>query len=128
MAKNLEKLEATGFFSDEFITNYDQIILTLDKKLRNKELDQWRVGDLPPFKFANDVDPWCMCQGYSSQQFDRIELIALDSMSGSFYWKWKKGNDWLDFEFRVVREQGRWKIAYMQGFEYQRAVKRADEI
>jgi hypothetical protein len=59
--QNLEKLKSTGFFATEFIDNYNQIILTLDKGLRNGEYDKWLVGDLPTFIFANDVSPWCMC-------------------------------------------------------------------
>jgi len=55
---NLDKLKRTNFFAVEFIDNYNQIILTLDKKLRNGEYEEWLVGDLPTFIFANDVDPW----------------------------------------------------------------------
>ena len=35
--QNLEKLKKTGFFADEFIDNYNHIIQTLDKKIKNNE-------------------------------------------------------------------------------------------
>lgn len=128
LRENLTKLKASGFFSDEFIENYNQIILTLDAKLRNKEFDEWMVGDLPPFKFANDIDPWCLCQGFSAQQFDGIRINKMDSRSGELTWNWKRGNSWTDFKFRVVKENNKWKISYMQGFDFEEGVKRDGEM
>lgn len=51
--QNLYKLRETNFFATEFIENYNQIILTLDKGLRNGKYDQWLVGNLPTSIFAN---------------------------------------------------------------------------
>lgn len=128
LKENLYKLKVAGFFSAEFIENYNQIILTLDRKLRNKEYIEWLVGDLPPFKFANDIAPWCLCQGFSSEQFDDVEIIKIDSKSGELMWNWKKGTDWMDFKFSVVKEEDKWKISYMQGFDYKESTKKDGEI
>lgn len=59
LKSNLDKLKQTGFFASEFIENYNQIIQTIDKKLRNNEFDRWLVGDLPTFNFVNEINPWC---------------------------------------------------------------------
>ncbi|MBL7855703.1 MAG: hypothetical protein JNL17_14970 [Cyclobacteriaceae bacterium] len=124
LRKNLDRLRLTGFFANEFIENYNQIILKLEEKLRSQEFDPWLVGDLPPFKFANDADPWCMCQGFSVEQYERVEIVKMDKQSAEGFWRWKQGNSWVDFMFRVSKEHGKWKISYMQGFDYAESIKK----
>jgi hypothetical protein len=84
---NLGILRQTGFFATEFIENYNQIIRTLDRKLRNKEFEAWLVGDLPTFIFSNDYDPWWADQARFSIQFGTVELINLDKNKGECYFK-----------------------------------------
>lgn len=132
---NLDKLRATNFFAAEFIENYNQIILTLDKKLRNKEFEDWRVGDLPTFPFANDVNVWCMCQDVPYDKPNpwdliEVEIINLNNKSGELLWKWGKpelnGNpDWkaFSYKFKVVKENDKWKIAYMEGFDFKESTR-----
>ena len=127
---NLEKLRETGFFATEFIENYNQILITLDRKLRNKEFEfeSWFVGDLPIFKFANGSNPWCFCQGYSESQLNGIEIIKLNDKSGELKCKWTEGSSWIDFKFNVVKEDNKWKISYMQGFDFEEGTKSSSEI
>lgn len=128
--ENLDKLHQTGFFAKEFIDNYNQIILTLDQKIRNKEYDEWFVGDLPTFLFANDVDPWTSCQDVpydepSPWSYIEIKEIKLSDRSGEFEWKWGKlkpdtDPGWKNFSYRfnVVIEKNEWKISYLRGFDF----------
>jgi hypothetical protein len=129
-----EKLKATGFFSARFIENYDQIILTLDRKFRNKEFGTWSTGELPPFRFANDVDPWCFCQDNLSWSLVEVEVITLNNEKGELYWKWGKSElngdpSWKKFryKFNVEKESGKWKISYMQGFNYKESTRKDGE-
>ena len=123
---NLNKLRATNLFAAEFIENYNQIILTLDKKLRNHEFEKWLVGDLPTFSFANDVNPWCACQDYPDYNpWDvKIEVIELNNDKAQLIWKWGDVKNmhfsWKEFsyKFRTVKENGKWKIAYLQEFDF----------
>ncbi len=136
LQKNIEQLSATNFFAAEFVANYKQIILTLDKKLRNKEFESWAVGELPTFAFANDVDPWCLCQDVPYDKPNpwdlvTIEIIHLDSENGELLWHWGKievnsASDWKDsgYKFKVVRENGKWKIAYLEGFDFNISVRK----
>lgn len=135
LKQNLEVLKNTGFFTDEFIANYNQIIKTLDKKIKNKEIEVWNVYELPTFSFANDVDPWCLCQDVpfdnpNPYDFVTIEIINLDKDKGEFNWKW--GNlkpdydpSWKNFsyKFKVVKENNKWRISYLQGFDYKDSTK-----
>jgi len=132
---NLGILKGTNFFSTQFIDNYEQIILTLSKKMSNKEFGEWSTGELPPFNFANDVDPWCDCQDvpYDTPKpwgLVEVKVINLNSEDGELYWKWGKlsaevSPDWKDFsyKFKVKRENGKWKISYLEGFDLSESIK-----
>ncbi|MFO7369636.1 MAG: hypothetical protein R6X09_05125 [Bacteroidales bacterium] len=134
LKENLNKLKETSFFSSEFIENYNQIILTLDRKLKNKEYIEWLIGDLPPFRFANDCNPWWNGQEYFSLQLVIVEKINLSKDEGEFYFKCgSMGNDCSGLEgyktrFRVVKRENKWKISYMQGFDYSESTKKDGEI
>ena len=119
--QNLNKLKNTDFFSKEFIENYNQIVLTLDRKLKANEFENgpWLVGDMPPFNFASNVNPWCLCQ-------DNMDwnLVEIEQTNGNeFRWKWGGLNQdthqsWKDFsyKFKVTKEESKWKISYLDGF------------
>ena len=128
---NLDKLKETNLFAKEFIENYNQIIQTLDRKIRNNEFDKWNTYELPTFIFANDVNPWCLCQDVPYDKpnpWDLVEVtvIKLDYEKGELTWTWGKSEWSKDFgyKFRVSRENGKWKIAYMQGFDFKESTRK----
>ena len=128
--QNLEELKRTDMFSKEFIENYNQIILTLDGKLRGGESDEWAAGYLPPFSFANDHSPWCNCQDNLDWDKVEIKIRTLTNTDGELVWGWVNlGQDyhpsWKEFEYRfkVVKENNRWRIAYLEGFDLEGATK-----
>jgi hypothetical protein len=140
LKKNLDKLRKTNFFSTAFIENYNQIILTLDRKIRGREYVEWLVGDLPTFSFANDVNPWCMCQDVPYDKpvawdFVEINIIKLDNDKGDLDWKWGKlelntDPSWKDFtyRFRVVKEYNKWKITYLKGFDFKESTRKDGQL
>lgn len=123
----IKKLTETNLFANEFIDNYNKIYLAIDKKLKNNEFE-WLVGDLPPF--GNNADPWCNCQDVPYDEPNpwdliEVEIINLQSDKGELNWKWGKPElngspGWKEFtyNFRVVKEKGKWKIAYLEGFSF----------
>jgi hypothetical protein len=135
LKENLAKLKASNLFSATFIENYNQIILTLDKKIKNKEFVPWNAGDLPTFGFANDADPWCDCQDVpydepNSLDYVEVTPINLNSEKGELIWKW--GNlqpgqhqSWKDFsyKFNVEKENSVWKVSYLQGFDFKNGTR-----
>ena len=133
--KNLDKLKKTDFFAKEFIENYNKIIFTLNKKLQDKEYGEWSMDGLPPFKFANDVNVWCSCQEYPYYYPDvwnvDIKVIHLNNERGELKYTWGKSivNEdsisWSDFsyKFKVAKEENKWKISYMEGFDFEEGIK-----
>lgn len=135
--RNLEKLRATDLFAEEFIGNYDELIRTIDRRLRNGEFEAWPVITMPTFTFGNNGSPWCLCQGVpyskpSPWDFIETEVVDLDSAKGELRWKWGNLGDnpdpaWKEFAytFRVARENNKWKITYLQGFDLAQSTRRA---
>ena len=111
---DIEEFKATNFFSDEFIDNYHKIFTTLDKKLRNKELE-WLVGDFPPF--GNDANPWCNCQDNPDNYWQTMTIknIVMDSNKAFFTWTW---GDNFEYKAKAVKQNDKWKISYLQGFDF----------
>lgn len=126
--QNLDKLQTTNFFAKEFIENYNQIILNLNKDIRNGKIEKWLMGDMPPFNFASNVNPWTGCQDIPYDEpnpFDYVDIKWGNIGNGELIWKWGKPKlitepSWKVFEykFRVVQENDRWKISYLQGFDF----------
>lgn len=130
--KNLEKLKATGFFATEFISNYDNIITTLDRKIKSGEFDPWNVYELPTFIFNNDVNPWCMCQDDPGDWNDvKIGIKHLNNGSGNFFYYFgvdEPTSKDYSYSFNAVKENGIWKISYMYGFDYKNSVTKDGEL
>jgi hypothetical protein len=127
--QNLNKLRETGFFSKAFIDNYNQIMLTIDKKIKAAEYSYWLVGDMPPFNFTSDVNPWCYCQEIpddkrNSWDLVKVTIIKLDKDSCDLTWTWGQAG-WSDYEYSLgaKKENGRWTISHMQGFDYNESIK-----
>lgn len=135
LKSNLDKLKASNHFSATFIENYKQIILTLDKKIKSKEFLPWHTGELPTFMFANDVDPWTLCQDVPYDEpnaFDYVEVIPvkLEGDKGELVWKWgnlrsDQNPEWekFSYKFNVEKENGLWKVSYLQGFDFKESTK-----
>ncbi len=119
LQNELAKFTKTQLFDKEFIENYGKIVKTIDKKIRNKEIE-FMDGDMPPYAGA---DPWCNCQDIPyDNPWDKIDVkfITLDKESAVLTWTW--GNsDWSkDFDYKVKAKkiEGTWKISYLQGFDF----------
>lgn len=133
--QNLDKLQQTNFFATEFIENYNQIILTLDQGLRNGNYYQWLVGDLPTFIFANDHSPWCNCQDNDDWNKVEVRVIKLTDKEGELEWTWGNLNadthsSWKEFayKFRVVKENDKWKIVYLTGFDFKESTRKDGQL
>src|SRR6185312_4560354 len=124
-----DSLKTTGYFSNEFIDNYNEIIRVLDRKMKDKKIAPFSTGEIPPFGFDTDADPWCSCQDvpYDSPNaygLGDVHIIELNGETGKLYWTWGSlpkdvPDEWkpVTYKFNVKKEGGTWKISYLQGFE-----------
>jgi len=116
---NMRELRDSNFFAEEFLDNYNSIVQTINTKLGNGEFE-WLEGDLPPF--GNDADPWCDCQDSPDDTWDNISFTFIEERGGyiTLMWNWTypgwdKG---AGYKVKVKKEDDKWKIAYLQGFDY----------
>ncbi len=116
MKQNLQALSKSELFTQGFIDNYQSIVNAINTKLENGD-EVWEVGDLSPFSFASDVSPWCLCQDFSSENFQQIEKVNLNEENGEFKFIWKDNFSWKNFIFKVKKENNRWKISFLEGFD-----------
>jgi len=127
--KNLEfvdQFRKTKLFSEEFLSNYQKIVETLDKKIKTKEME-WLAGDIPPF--GNGNNPWCNCQDEPSVEYwDKIKItfIEINQSEATLTWTWEQ-SDWsenFNYKVKVTKENDKWKISYLQGFDFVEMTKR----
>ena len=150
--QNLAKLKATDFFSTGFINNYNQLVLAIDAGMRSGKYEQWLVGDGPTIVFVSEVSAWCSCQDVPYDKpnpWDNIEIsiVNKDKTNVEAVWRWGKLElmvdpgelkaepgmldtdpvlkEWKDFSYKVLvtKETGKWKIAYLQGFDFKEGTR-----
>lgn len=118
-SRRLTELKQTGLFSEEFFDNYTHIANALDSALKNKEME-WLVGDIPPF--GNDLNPWCNCQDNPDNYWKTLTIhdVVINQDNAEFIWTWGE-----DFEYyvRAIRQGGDWKIAYLEGFNFDKYIQ-----
>ncbi len=132
---NLKIFKSTGYFSDEFIDNYHNILSTLEQEMKNKRFAPWSTGELPPYNFANDVDPWSDCQDVpydkpNAYSLVDVHVVSLNKEEGELYWTWGRigintdnSPDEFRYKFKVKKEGNKWKISYLEGFDFEQSVK-----
>lgn len=124
----VEKLKSTAFFTEGFIANYEKIYLTINQQMKDHTIEYF-VGDLPP---VNDgADPWCNCQDVPFDDPNPWTLIHVKPVDfqedrGVFLWEWggidlDETSGWKGFLylFNVVKENGEWKIDYLEGLDFE---------
>ncbi|AWH84624.1 hypothetical protein HYN59_05600 [Flavobacterium album] len=121
-----KELSKSGLFAKEFVDNTARIFNKQDELLRNGKAE-WQEGDMPPFG-GSDVNAWCRCQDQPTDDFDKINVVIekMISNTADLYWNWTGfGEDWENehYHIKVVKENGRWKIAWMEGWDYEENVK-----
>ena len=115
----LDVLRRSGFFTDEFLSNYNHIAKTINEQLKNETL-VWKVGDFPPF--GTGADFWCTCQDYpSNNPWDNIEVTVdeIGNDNALLRWTWGESTWANDFSYKVTATKinGSWRISYLQGFD-----------
>nr|WP_294780556.1 hypothetical protein [uncultured Flavobacterium sp.] len=114
--KRLEELNKTNFFSQQFLDNYNKIALQIDSNLKTKKIE-WFEGELPPF--GNDTNPWCNCQDNPENYWKTMTInhMKIENNNASFDWTWSWKGD-FKYKVKTVKENGIWKIAFLEGFDF----------
>ena len=59
-----------------------------------------------------------------------MHVVNLNKKEGELYWTWGKlgadvDSSWKKFtyKFKVEKEDGKWKVSYLEGFDFKESVK-----
>ena len=113
IVNDLKIIEKTGFFSEEFLINYSQLMDTINKGLKNGTLT-WGMGEMPSFE--DGANEWCNCQDNPDNYLNLLTLkhLKIKKDFASFYWTWG-GN--FKYHVKAKKENNSWKITYLEGFD-----------
>jgi len=109
----IKELKATGFFADEFLDNYRNLAVRMDKELR-EGTSLWPDGEVPTF--FSDADEWCNCQDNPDNYWETLTLTDLkfDKDQATFKWTW---GDNFFYKVHTRKEGDNWKISYLEGWD-----------
>jgi hypothetical protein len=128
--KRIVQLQKNNLFSATFIKNYNRIAVKIDKNMRNKIIT-YQIGTLPPY--GNDAVPWCDCQDHPDNYWETmiIKKVKINNNTATFVWSWKWEDGTFDkdknYKVKAIKENGAWKILYLQGFDFEAFTKIWDD-
>jgi hypothetical protein len=111
--KAIKELKETGLFADDFLTDYRNIAVRMDKELRDGS-SLWPDGEMPTFN--DDVDEWCNCQDNPDNYWEKLTLVDLKFNNDEADFKWTWGNNFF-YHTKAKKVAGIWKISYLEGFD-----------
>ncbi len=67
--------------------------------------------------FANDVNPWCLCQDNPENYWKTITIknCVFEGENGVFKWTW---GDKFEYKAKAKKINNAWKIDYLEGFDF----------
>ena len=113
--KRMVVLSKTNFFTDDFINNYNNIALHLDKELKTNP-SKYHEGDIQPW--SNDANEWCNCQDYPDSSWEKLKIVDLTLYGDSANFKWSWGDNFY-YSVKTKKASGFWRISYLEGFDIQ---------
>jgi len=117
---HIKEIEKTGFFAQEFLDNMLKIYTTENRMLKNKEVE-WLNGDMSPF--GSDSSPWCNCQDVPTNNdpfgIIKFKYLEFNDQEAILNWYWDISGGWnRNYKIRTAKEDGKWKIAWMEGWDH----------
>ncbi len=129
--KDSRAWKETGFFSNIFLKMHRSITLSLDSSIHQASAEWRNINDGIPYWDTN-ADDWCGCQDSPDNYWKLITIKKFTKRidTARFSWTW----DTIDlphpflYEMQAIKENGFWKISYMEGFKYYRTVADYEKI
>ena len=116
----LKLLKDSNLFGEEFLQNYSQIAIEIDKGLSTGEIE-YLEGTLPPY--GTGASSWTETQDVLDGAYWNIitiENIAINGDEATLQWFWPKSFSSKGYKIEVKKENGKWRISYMEGFDFEK--------
>ncbi|HLA57411.1 MAG TPA: hypothetical protein VK622_01555 [Puia sp.] len=114
--KRMADLSKTDFFTDDFLNNYNNIALHIDKELKTNPT-KYLEGDIQPW--SDDTNDWCKCQDFPDSIWEKLKIVDLISHGDSANFKWSWGDNYY-YSVKTKKENGSWRISYLERFDIQK--------
>lgn len=120
--KEMDVFRNTNFFSKDFFITHKTIGLSIDSSIKQTDIEWRNVNDGISI-WDTDADDWCGCQDYPDNYWKKITLnnISKDNGVVTFYWTWNNKSE-KQYQMNARKEEGTWKINFIQGFSSYRTV------
>ncbi|MBX3162932.1 MAG: hypothetical protein KF900_00495 [Bacteroidetes bacterium] len=134
-AKEMAVFKKTNFFSESFFAKHRALAMSTDTSIKQTSIEWRNVKDGIPI-WETDADDWCNCQDYPDNYWTFLLLkdITIKHDTATFKWTWDNNgnNDEFfsnhEYEMKAVKENGTWKISYMEGFKNYRTASGYNQI
>ena len=130
--KESETFKKTNFFSQEFLNRHRAIATAIDSSIKKASV-KWRNSNDGIPLWSTDADDWCGCQDSPDEYWKQLSInnLKLSNNSAVFNWAWgiKEGIDPpFTYKMKAEKENGVWKISYMDGFSLYGTVADYDKM
>jgi hypothetical protein len=112
----IQKLRKTQYFSDYFFAAHQTIARSIDSSIQQTD-KKWRNANDGMSIWETGADDWCDFQDYPDDYWKFLTLNNFKFEKGmvTFYWSWGDNNE-KQYQMKATKEEGKWKISHMQGF------------
>jgi|GEM_PF-717358 len=129
--KDMEVFRKTNFFSNDFFIKHRAIALSVDSSIKQASIEWRNINDGIPI-WDTDADDWCGCQDYPDNYWKKMILnnFKFTNDTVSFKWTWddKEESQTHQYEMKAKKENGTWRISYIEGFTYYGTVAHYNKI
>ena len=116
LKNTLSDLKSSGYFSEHFLKNYENIGRYVDKKLKNgKYYNEINF----PFQ---DSDPWTFFQDDAGEYWNNFKISDLIINKDLATLQWYL-NPQEKYKVNFKKENDSWKVFYLEGFDYDKMLK-----
>ncbi len=120
--KTLNAINATHYFSANFINNYKEISEIINNKLTKANPKYYNEINFD----YQEADPWTYYQDDPGEYWNNFKITAFNLSHDSASLKWWRQEEHSEenkYLVRFVKENGKWVVDYLAGFDKSRYAK-----
>lgn len=123
LEKRLKVLKDSNLFANEFLQNYSQIAMEIDRGLSTGET-VYLEGTFPPY--GTGGSPWTETQDVSDDAYwdnINIENIAINGNEATLQWFWPLSFSSKGYKMEMVKDNDDWRVSHMERFDINKFFK-----
>jgi hypothetical protein len=114
--ESIKKLAESNIFSEDFLANYRNIALYIDKELK-KSPEEGYENEYPPYPFRN-YDALYNAQDTPDDVNNiKIEEFVTDGKLATLKWTYPQWADFDGYSVKLKKENNVWKVSYLECYD-----------